>query len=250
MSAPFALSAGRVELAGDRVLDDVDFHVDDGEFVTVLGPNGSGKTTLVRALVGLTPLSSGHLEVFGVPIAQFHERARIGYVPQRGAGPTVVPVSVGELVLAGRAPLASRFRGWSATDREAVRDALSVVGLTDRERAVVGTLSGGQQQRARIARALAARPSVLVLDEPTAGVDTESQAALADTLHRLHDSGTAVLLVAHELGPLESLVDRVVILSQGHVAYDGPDVPPGLHDATHHHMHHPVDSDERPGWPA
>lgn len=228
--APFELAGGRVTLGGTTVLDGIDFRVGPGEFVAVLGANGSGKTTLVRTLVGLEPLSGGRLWAV--------DRRRIGYVPQRAATPGSVPATVREVVFSGRTAKASRFRPWSDADRCAVDCAIEAVGLADRARDPVTTLSGGQQQRVQIARALAGDPAVLVLDEPTAGVDAESQDAFAATLRLLKDEGTAVLLVAHELGPLGDLVDRVVILSHGEVAYDGPDVPPGWHDVTHHTGHH------------
>jgi zinc transport system ATP-binding protein len=238
--AAFELAGGRVELAGRAVFDGLDFRVGAGEFVAVLGANGSGKTTLVRTLVGLVPLDAGRLWVLGEPAAGLHRRHRIGYVPQRPAPTGGIPATVREVVSSGRTPLVSRLRRLSVADRCAVDCAMDTVGLADQADRPVAELSGGQQQRVFIARALAGDPAVLVLDEPTAGVDADSQQALAAALSQLKTQGVAVLLVAHELGPLEPLVDRVVILSAGKVVYDAPSVPPGLHDATHHHMHHPA----------
>jgi len=241
--AAFELAGGRVELAGRAVFDGIDFRVGPGEFVAVLGANGSGKTTLLRALVGLAPLTGGRLWILGEPAAAFRTRHRIGYVPQRPAPTAGIPATVREVVSSGRTPVANRLRRLSVADRCAVDCAMDTVGLAELAGRPVAELSGGQQQRVFIARGLAGDPAVLVLDEPTAGVDAESQQALAAALGQLKTQGVAVLLAAHELGPLEPLVDRVVILSAGRVVYDAASVPPGLHDATHHHMHHPTVDD-------
>ena len=235
----FALTGGSVVLGGRRILEDVDVRVDAGEFVAVLGANGSGKTTLVRALVGLVPLAAGRLELFGTPLATFHDWPRLGYVPQRLAVGGGVPATVGEVVASGRTGRLSRFRRFSADDRRAVAHALEDVGLSERAGDAVATLSGGQQQRVLIARALAGEPEVLVLDEPTAGVDADSQDTLAGALGHLSAAGGSVVLVAHELGPLATLIDRAVVLSRGRVVSDGPPPEPEGHhaDADHVHLH-------------
>ena len=236
--ARFELAGGRAGYGGTVVLHDVDFRLGAGEFVAVLGANGSGKTTLLRCLLGLTPLLSGRLWIFGESLDRFREWRQVGYVPQRAAAPGGVPATVREVVASGRVSSIRPWRRWREVDRCAVDRALEAVGLADHGTRTLHTLSGGQQQRALIARALAGDPQVLAMDEPTAGIDSESQDALALTLRQLKEQGTAVLLVAHELGPLADLVDRVVILADGAVRYDGRDLPAELHDDTHHHMHH------------
>ncbi len=245
-AAPFVLIGGRAGYPGRRVLDGVDFVVAAGEFVTVLGANGSGKTTLLRTLLHLTPLDAGELLLFGEPAARFRGWRRIGYVPQRPASPGGVPTSVGEVVLSGRTASTRPWRRWSAVDRVAAAEALKAVGMSEHVASPVDALSGGQHQRVLIARALAAQPDVLVLDEPNAGIDTDSQEALTVALRQLKAAGTAVILVAHELGPLAELVDRVVIMAHGAVAYDGVEIPAELHDDTHHHMHHREVADRGP----
>ena len=242
MTAVLALSSGRVVLGGHEVLHDVDFALGQSEFVALLGANGSGKSTLVRTLLGLVPLAGGTLRVFGETAVR--DRARIGYVPQRVTSATGVPATVREVVLSGRTPRLSRLRRLRPEDHEATRDAIAAVGLADREREPVANLSGGQQQRVLIARALAAQPEALVLDEPTAGVDAESQDAFAVTLRMLKERGVAVLLVSHHLGSLAALVDRVVVVSEGTVTYDGPVPPGGMPDDDHHHP----DIADRQGW--
>lgn len=246
MNTPvFDLRGGQVVLGGRRILDDVSVRIDEGEFVAVLGANGSGKTTLVRTLVGLIPLSAGHLELFGTPLRSFRGWPRLGYVPQRLAVGGGVPATVGEVVASGRIGRVSRFRRFSGDDRRAVDHALEDVGLADRARDAVASLSGGQQQRVLIARALAGEPEVLVLDEPTAGVDADSQDTLAGALGHLSKAGGSVVLVAHELGPLAGLLGRAVVLSHGRIVSDGPPPEPEGHHAHPSHVHgHPHESDD------
>jgi zinc transport system ATP-binding protein len=135
-----------------------------------------------------------------------------------------------------------------SADRAAVRTALADVGLADRFGDPVSTLSGGQQQRTLIARALAGEPDLLILDEPTAGVDAASQEAFAGTLRRFQQRGGTVLLVAHELGPLEPLIDRAIVVHHGRIAHDGEVPAPVGHHARPGHDHvHPHAAEERPG---
>ena len=240
----FDLESGSVVLGGRRILEDVSIRVEAGEFVAVLGDNGSGKTTLIRTLVGLVPLESGRLTVYDTPIARFRDWSRIGYVPQRLAVGGGVPTTVREVVASGRTSRVSRWRRLSQQDWHAIDHALEDVGLADRGGDAVVTLSGGQQQRVLIARALAGEPDVLVLDEPTAGVDADSQDTLAGALRHLSLAGGSVVLVAHELGPLQSLIGRAVVMSHGHVVSDGPPPQPVGHHAgpEHKHVHPHADS--------
>jgi len=236
-----ALDAANVSitLAGRPVVRRVDLRVAVGDFVTLLGVNGSGKSTLVRACVGLLPLASGTVTIFGSAVGSLRDRRRIGYVPQRATASSGVPATVDEVIMTGR--LAHRrLAGWpTRSDRDAVAAALHQVGLTERADDSVARLSGGQQQRVLIARALAGGADLLVLDEPTAGVDAGTQAVLASVLEDLVAQGVTVLLVAHELGPLASLVDRAVVLRDGRVLFDGPvpEVPSGPESLAHDHPH-------------
>jgi zinc transport system ATP-binding protein len=229
---------GGVVLGGRPVLRGIDLTVDAGEVVAVLGANGSGKSTLVRAVLGLTPLRRGTVELFGTPLAQFRDWRRVGYVPQRVTASSGVPASVQEVVGSGRLAHRSAFRPMRRADREAVRAAIDAVGLGDRARDGVATLSGGQHQRVLIARALAGEPDLLVLDEPTAGVDLDHQDAFADIVGRLVERGTTMVLVAHEMGPLAPLIGRTVVMREGRIAYDGAPLD-SFQDAPHAHSHHP-----------
>jgi zinc transport system ATP-binding protein len=234
---PVQLTAGSVAIGGRPVLRGIDLTVETGEFVALMGANGSGKTTLVRALTGLLPLASGELRLFGTPFAEYDAWSRIGFVPQRPGASSGVPTSVWEVVASGRLTRRRLLRPLSRADRAAIDHALDVVGLPDRRHERVTSLSGGQQQRVLIARALAGEPTLLVLDEPTAGIDLHSQRAFADVIRRVTGDGATVLLVAHELGALESLIDRTVVLHDGRIVYDGePQAAEELH-AFHDHAH-------------
>ena len=235
---------------GRTAVRDVDVRVDAGEVVAVLGANGSGKSTLVKAVVGLLPLAAGTLELFGTPRERFSSWTRVGYVPQRAGATTGVPATVREVVATGRLAV-TRFRRPRAVDRDAVQRAMEVVGLADRAGDSVSTLSGGQQQRVLIARALTCRPELLVLDEPTAGVDLASQAVLAGTLAELVAGGTTVVLVAHELGPLHPLITRALTMADGRVLHDGAPPEPDhlhVHDPEHAHPVHEVGESTAAAW--
>jgi zinc transport system ATP-binding protein len=254
VKSAFSMRDGQVSLDGRPVLRGIDLSIGEGEVVAVLGSNGSGKSTLIRALLGLTPLSGGATELYGTPPAKFRDWWRIGYVPQRLSVSGGVPSTVREVVSSGRIARQRRLRPTSAADRSAVAAAIAEVGLADRARDPVHILSGGQQQRVLIARALAGEPDTFVMDEPTAGVDAESQRHLADTLAGLVAKGKTIVLVAHELGPLRPLITRAVVLRAGRVIHDGePPEPVGAHALPgHDHVHpHAADSAGGPlsGWP-
>jgi zinc transport system ATP-binding protein len=230
---------GVVAYSDRPVLRDVSLSVSAGEVVAILGANGSGKSTLIRAVLGLIPLRQGDIALFGTPLRRFRQWHRIGYVPQRVGAGSGVPATVREVVASGRLARRGVFRPPGAEDRAAVTAALEAVGLADRAADPVATLSGGQQQRTLIARALAGGPELLVLDEPTAGVDAASQEAFAEALRGFVAGGGTVLLVAHELGLLQPLVGRAVVVHDGQIAHDGACPPPAGHHALpgHDHVH-------------
>ncbi len=220
-----------------RIVRDLDLEVHAGESVAVLGANGSGKTTLVKCLLGLADVQAGSVELFGRPVGSFHERWRIGYVPQRHTVGGPVPSSVREVVASGRLARRPWWRPTTSADRAAVDDALEVVGLGEQARRPVAELSGGQQRRVLVARALAADPEVLLMDEPTAGVDASQQRALARALRVLADRAVTMVVVTHEVGPLSGVVRRAVVMEEGRARYDGPllaEMLPGGHEHVHH----------------
>ena len=248
MAPPVHVRDLHVTFGNARVLQGVDLDVRDGEMVALLGANGSGKSTLVKALLTVAPVSSGTAQLFGVDVAGARGRRRVpwrrvGYVPQRVGAASGTPATALEVVASGlldnhrlRPP-----RRW----RDLARSALDEVGLADRAHQTVSVFSGGQQQRVLIARALVRRPDLLVLDEPLAGIDRESQEALAATITGLRERGTSVLVVLHELGTLAGLLERAVVLRHGRVVHDGPPPRPaaGHRGPDHEHLH-PFDEDQ------
>lgn len=245
---PFQVVGGRVVRGGEPVLEGINLTVADGDFLALLGENGSGKTTLLRCLLGLQPLTSGSVSVLGQPVDRFHDWARIGFVPQHLLASGAVPVSVQEVVAAGLISPRSRWRPRRQAARDAVNEALERLDLTSRRTDRFHTLSGGQQRRVMIASALAKGADILLLDEPTAGVDQQNVAHLHEVLAELSEQGATIVLVTHELGALSDLVSRVVVLGRrvgGSVLYDGPAPPPAsLHDPHGHHEHPPLTD----GW--
>jgi zinc transport system ATP-binding protein len=222
---------------GHPVLDGVDLTIERGEFVAVAGPNGGGKTTLLRILLGLERPDAGTALLFGEPAHSFSRRATLGYLPQRAQVGTEAPVTVRELVAAGRLAAGGLFGPLRRRDRAIVDEAIARVGLSHLAGRPLATLSGGQQQRAFIGKALAGEPALLVLDEPTTGVDAEAQEALAALLDRLHrELEVTVVYVSHEFGAVERFVERLVLV-RGGVVFDGPpSALPGVwHDPSHEH---------------
>ena len=231
-----------VDIDAACILSNIGMTIEPGEFVALLGANGTGKTTLMRAILGLMPITSGQVDLFGTPLPRFRSWERIAYVPQRLQSAGAVPVSVHEVV--GASLISPRHRLPRRGDRRAVTDALAEVGLQDRRKDRFDALSGGQQRRVMIAAALAKNADAYILDEPTAGVDAESQEHIAGTFERLRDMGRTTLLVTHELGAFASLATRIVVLGSRRgesstVQYDGP--PPVPEDLVEHVWHHSED---------
>ena len=249
-----------VAYGAHRVLTDIDLTVRRGETLAVIGANGSGKSTLIRSLIGLVPVASGTVRMFGSSRFGRAERERIGYVPQRVSASGGVPSTVAEVVESGLH--SGIFRRTSRHSRQAVDRALAATGIERLRSRPVEALSGGQQQRVLIARALVRDPELLLLDEPLAGVDLEQQAAFAETLRALAADDRTIILVLHEFGALASLLTRVISLDGGRIEFDAtpenaparcatndmPEWVHAAHDRVRRHDHvHPHDTPEQPG---
>ena len=200
------------------VIDGLDVRVDTGQLVVLTGPNGSGKSTLIRLVVGLLSPDRGDVVVLGRPASDPVARRSIGYAPQGSPGRMVLPVSVTEVVASGL------VKGWSGPRRDGDVDiALAAVGLTELGAECVFELSGGQQQRAVIARALVGDRPVLILDEPTTGIDRAFRPHLVGELRRRADAGAAVVVVSHDPEDFHDVCDRILFMEDGRVRDVGHD---------------------------
>jgi zinc transport system ATP-binding protein len=241
--------------ADRAVVSGVTLDVHAGEVVAILGPNGSGKSTLVKGLLGLNDRLGGQVTLFSTPIDRFRDHYRLGYVPQHHTLSASVRATATEVVAIGRLP----HQGWlgrpSHEDRRIIAESLAVVGLDDRADVDVSTLSGGQQRRVLIARALAAQPDVLIMDEPTAGVDLANQEILSQVLARLAGRGATMLIVTHELQAVRGVLTRIVELQGGRITLDATPADYARSQGaatTGHNGHHHDDEEEEvpPALPA
>jgi zinc transport system ATP-binding protein len=196
----------------EPVLQDVSLSVRREEFLGIIGPNGGGKSTLVKLILGLLKPQGGSISVLGTSPRQ--ASARIGYVPQYPAfSRRDFPISVMEMVLLGRLDPSRWSIGYSEEDREVARKAIAAVEIQQNAERPIGSLSGGQLQRALIARALACRPEILILDEPTANIDMRAEEDIFAMLKQQNDHMT-VIVVSHDIGFISGYVDRVACLNR------------------------------------
>jgi zinc transport system ATP-binding protein len=197
------------------VFEGISFNVQQRDFVGLIGSNGAGKTTLLRTIVGLLKPAAGELHLFGEPIQQFRDWHRIGYVPQKNALNPLFPATVREVVLSGLYGKQKLYRRITAADRQRCDDALYALQIGDLADRRIGQLSGGQQQRAFLARALVNNPELLILDEPTVGVDAETQQAFFSMLRHMHaHHNITFLIVSHDVDMMRSyLGERPVSVS-------------------------------------
>ncbi|MEU4157297.1 ABC transporter ATP-binding protein [Actinoplanes sp. NPDC026670] len=210
-TAALRLTGVSVGYQGRPVVTGVDLELRPGQRLALVGPNGAGKSTLIKAVLGLADILTGAATVLDQEPAR--ARSHTGYVPQTGNLDPDFPVSVRQVVMMGRYRQLGWWRPARATDRQAVATALDRVGLTDRARDRFGLLSGGQRQRALLARAIVARPRLLLLDEPFNGVDAVSQDAIVRVLRELSADGTAIVLSTHDLTVARDLADLVCLVN-------------------------------------
>jgi zinc/manganese transport system ATP-binding protein len=216
---PSVLTLHDVSLGYDGrvVLQHLTFEVEEGEFLALLGPNGAGKSTLLRGILGLLPPLGGRIE-HGFD----RKTSPPGYVPQRDALDPIFPLTASEVVLMGTYARLGPLHPVGRAQHRVAATALEQVGLTSIAESPFWALSGGQKQRVLIARALAAEPQVLLLDEPTAGVDPGAAAAIMEVISRLNrEQGLTVVLVTHQLRQARSLVRSVIWVEDG-TAVKGP----------------------------
>lgn len=190
----------------ELALEDINLAIHQGDYLGVVGPNGGGKTTMLKIMLGLLKPQNGEVLLFGQPIGKFKEWWRIGYVPQKAVNFDVkFPATVEEIVLMGRFGKRGLLRWMTKEDKNKALWSLEQVGMSEYKDRLIGNLSAGQQQRVFIARALAGEPEVIFLDEPTAGVDTESQEKFYELLRKLNtDLDLTLVLISHDIGVIAS----------------------------------------------
>ena len=199
------------------VLWGIDLQVPKGKLVGIVGPNGAGKSTLIKAAMGLVPLSSGWVKIFGKPYNE--NRRRVGYVPQRESVDWDFPVTVMDVVMMGRYGHVGWFKRPKKADKEIARDCLDKVKMLPFANRQISNLSGGQQQRVFLARALAQECDVYFMDEPFAGVDAATESAIITLLHELREKGKTLLVVHHDLPTARNYFDQLLLLNMRVVAY-------------------------------
>jgi zinc transport system ATP-binding protein len=205
--------------AGVRVLSRVSLTVPEGDFLGIIGPNGGGKTTLLKVILGLVPTDAGSVKVMGLPPRL--GRTHVGYVPQSSGHDPGFPITVREAVRMGRLHGGNLIGRPAPGDREAVEEALERTGISDLAHRSMGELSMGQRQRALFARALAVRPEILLLDEPTASMDPGAASSIYELLRKLNETVT-IVMTSHDLTVVFSEVKTIACLS-GTLHYHGRD---------------------------
>lgn len=205
--------------SGSRVLEDVNLRIMPGDFVGLLGPSGSGKTTLLRTVLGAVPVQSGQVRVNDRLVRG--RRHRAGYVPQLETIDWNFPVTVEEAVLMGRTMSNSLFPWFRRQERALAHDMMQRLGIEGLAKRHIRQLSGGQQQRVFLARALVSNPELLLLDEPTSGVDLKTRDDVMHLLHDLNHAGVTIVMTTHEINAVAVHLPRIVCLN-GTVVADGP----------------------------
>jgi zinc transport system ATP-binding protein len=235
------------DYGGQHVIDNATFSVTRGDFVGMIGPNGGGKTTLIKIILGLLKPDRGTVKLFGEDISKFNEWQHVGYVPQKATSfDQNFPATVFEVASMGRFPKAGLTKQLSDKDYEAVEKALDLVGMLKLRNRRIGDLSGGQQQRVFMARALATEPELLILDEPTVGVDAEAQHNFYSLLRKLNKKlGMTLILASHDVGMVTRDINKLACVN---IAVTFHDVskgfsrkelfcayPEGMNLVPHHH---------------
>ncbi|PMC39647.1 hypothetical protein CJ195_06960 [Bacillus sp. UMB0899] len=205
-----------------RVLEDINLTIEKGSFLGLVGPNGSGKTTLLKCLLGLLKPQQGEIKLFGQQIQKFKNWHEIGFVSQKANSfNTGFPASVFEVVSSGLTSRLGLFKFMNRQDRTKVYEAIEAVGLSAFTKRNIGEMSGGQQQRAFIARAIVSNPKLLILDEPTVGVDAQTVQNFYDMLLTLNkDLGITLILVTHDVGTITDKVSHVACINK-HLHFHG-----------------------------
>lgn len=212
------------QVGEQKILENITFSIPQGQYVGIIGPNGGGKTTLLKIILGLTKATSGRVTIMGKSSQHPEVKRRIGYVPQKASqADAQFPATVEEVVRSGRTPKLGLFRYFKAKDRSAVKKALEISGIYHLRQRLMSKLSGGERQKVFIARALAAEPDILILDEPTIAIDVASQGQFYQFLGGLNKTQKlTVIIVSHDIDVVAKEVSSVVCLNRGLVCHGTP----------------------------
>lgn len=205
----------RFDYHNTQVLSDITFNVKKGDFIGLIGSNGSGKTTLLKLILGLLKIKEGNIKIDGVDIKEFKEWSKIGYVSQKATNiENNFPATVQEIVSMGLLSIKNFPKILSKDDEVKVHNSLKQVGMQHYFSRRIGELSGGQQQRVLIAKAMISKPKLLILDEPTTGIDQDSQIKFYKILGKLNNQGTTIILVSHDISSITHYVTKIASLNQ------------------------------------
>ena len=219
-----------------KVISDVSFSVCEGDFLGLIGPNGSGKTTLLKLILGIYSFNQGSIKLFGEDIGAFKKWSAIGYVPQKATNiDEAFPATVREVTGMGLLSEKRFPKSFSKDDMDRIKLSMETVEMGDFSEKRIGELSGGQQQRVFIARAIVSNPKILFLDEPTTGVDQESQKRFYGLLSRLNRDGITIVLVSHDVGRITKYATKIASLNQ-RLDFYGTHAEFCAWDAKHHHQ--------------
>lgn len=209
---------------GESILSNISFEIFRSEYIAIIGPNGGGKTTLIRMLLGLEKPTKGEVKIYGKKLSNFKEWYKIGFVPQRASHvDSSFPATVLDIVKMGRTSQSGFFRSFNENDKKIVYDAMAKMDITDLRDKMVGTLSGGQRQRVMIARALASKPEILILDEPNTGVDTASQQRFYALLRKLNkEEKITIVFITHDIGVIADDIARLFTINQKAIICNDP----------------------------
>ena len=238
------------QVNGQKILQNISLNILPGDYCAIIGPNGGGKTTLIRLLLGLEKPTRGEIKLFGQELSSFKRWDKIGYVPQRSAQlDQSFPATVLEVVKMGRIAKQGFFKRFRKEDEEAIREAMAKMDVLDIQEKLIGELSGGQRQRVMIARALASKPEVLILDEPNTGVDVASQQRFYKLLKELNKSeGITIVFITHDIGVIADDIGRLFTVNQTLLTCNNPKEAISCEDMSalygidahliHNHHHH------------